>query len=403
MHMPYCLFKYEFILLLCFIICGCSKREVIEQTYENGNPRKGKIYRRWLFAKKQKAVEYIEYHYNHHPKFQAALKDEQYCGPSSSWWLNGHLRSKGNYRRGKREGKWKFFFEKNGALSSRGLYLSGKKQGRWEEFWPGGQTKSRGAYLEGGKAGLWINLDSAGRIQSRNSCFEPNDTGTYVSYYPQDSIFKQYTCIRGKRAGLYLVKSPKGGLLEKGHYNAGHRKEGLWRAWHVNGAQKYHEYYANGLRHGTSRSWDSLGNQLSQGDFREGTGELKRYRSNGVLLAKEPYVKGKKHGGHFTYYSSGSINTRTVFKKGRPCSYSRWHDSPRGREAGIAITGGFREGKRHGLWNWYSKEGVLVESSSYVNGKRHGPTKYFDAKTGKLQRVQVFDDGVETTATLAPR
>ena len=57
--MLYYLFKYTFILLLWLIICSCSKHEVIEETYQNGNPRKIKIYRRWLFSKEQTAVEYI--------------------------------------------------------------------------------------------------------------------------------------------------------------------------------------------------------------------------------------------------------------------------------------------------------------------------------------------------------
>jgi antitoxin component YwqK of YwqJK toxin-antitoxin module len=397
------LHKYKILITACITLCCCTRNEVIEETHENGRPKKVRVFSRLLFTGRDRAMQYIEYHYNHNLKFRVGLKGGKFHGSSSSWFLNGKLKSKGTYRQGRREGKWKFFYETDGSLLSRGAYLSGEKEDLWEELWPNGEKRSWGEYSKGKKTGAWITQDSTGRLQNTNSCFEMNDTGSFVSYYRNGSIYKKYTCRKGKNTGAYRVTSPLGMLLEDGNYNQQHQKNGIWRTWHQNGNQASHRYYADGLLHGTSRTLDSLGNMIAQGEFNHGTGVLKKYHPDGMLEASESYIKGIRHGDHFTYYPSGSVNTRTVYARDKPLTYVRWHNSIDVQEARTAVTGIFKQGERDSVWDWYSPEGVLVESAAYSEGKRNGITRYYDAKTGKLQRTQMFEDGKETRAVLAPR
>ncbi|MFC1585834.1 toxin-antitoxin system YwqK family antitoxin [Fibrobacterota bacterium] len=359
------------------------------------------VYQSWFFSKSKKAVRQLEYHFNGNLNFRVGLKDGKYHGFSQSWWQKGRPKSEGDYHHGMQEGKWEFYNEKTGGLVSRGLFSQGKKKGKWMEFWPNKQVRASGTYDQGVKTGLWISWDSTGRLREKNSCFESSDTGSYVSYHANDSIHTQYDCEKGLPRGAYTVKSPEGRLLEEGSYDPGGKKKGTWKIWHSNASPASYNFFKDGLQHHRSRTWDSLGNLLSEGDFNLGTGRLKRYFPGGQLLASEEYQRGLKHGNHVTYYHSGAKKSHIVYNKGTAQTFKRWHNASGSGTPVLALTGMYKQGKRHGTWNWYSDKGRLVESAGYVDGKRHGPTRYFDSKNGKLYRTQMFKRGVETKAMLA--
>jgi len=52
---------------------------------------------------------------------------------SVSYWSDGQLSSKGNYKNGKREGEWVECHE-NGQLSSKGNYKNCMKEGAWFQY-----------------------------------------------------------------------------------------------------------------------------------------------------------------------------------------------------------------------------------------------------------------------------
>jgi antitoxin component YwqK of YwqJK toxin-antitoxin module len=385
-----------------FTCCNCSQQQVTEETFESGKPRVKTLYRQWLLSSDKSAVKRLEYHFNGNLKLRTGLKQDLFHGPFRSWWQNGRLRSKGRHVLGKKEGTWRFFFEKAKALSSKGVYRDGKKEGHWEEYWPNGRKRSEGKFLQGKKTGTWYSWDSLTFLTGINSCFEVNDTGTFVSYYINGTVHRKYTCAKGKFNGPYSERASDSTLMVEGSYNNQHNKEGLWRTWYLNEAQASFRRYVNGLRQDTCLTWDSLGNLLSMGFFIRGTGTLRKYTPVRKLQAHEPYVAGKKHGEHITYYPSGSPSSSTLYRNDTSCEFTRWHQSTEGGKSVLAINGQFHKGKKHGIWNWYGKDGTLLERSNYVNGQRHGETRYFDAATGKLQRIQMYEKGVETTATLAP-
>ena len=52
-------------------------------------------------------------------------------------------------------------------------------------------------------------------------------------------------------------------------------------------------------------------------------------------------------------------------------------------------TGGFLDGKKHGVWARYNKTGELMDRGSYDRGKRVGVWEYFDDK-GSLRDTKDF-------------
>ena len=69
--------------------------------------------------------------------YQADIKDGEYEG----YYENGELRLKGNYVKGKMEGKW-YGFHANGILEIISNYKAGIKNGQFEYFYENAQTHS---------------------------------------------------------------------------------------------------------------------------------------------------------------------------------------------------------------------------------------------------------------------
>ena len=56
-----------------------------------------------------------------------------FTGSSVSYWINGQLLLRKNYKNGKEDGLWESFHD-NGQLEYRGNYRDGEPEGPWEFF-----------------------------------------------------------------------------------------------------------------------------------------------------------------------------------------------------------------------------------------------------------------------------
>ena len=63
-------------------------------------------------------------------------------GKVVSYYENGQLRERANFKDGKEEGFWEEYYE-NGQLKSKVNYQEGKKVGFWEEYYENGQLKKK--------------------------------------------------------------------------------------------------------------------------------------------------------------------------------------------------------------------------------------------------------------------
>jgi antitoxin component YwqK of YwqJK toxin-antitoxin module len=382
------------------LIQSCQKIEKTEETYPQGARKKVISYAKSLFSNKTYPVALKEYYFNGNPKFSVGLKSGRFHGPSRSWYIKGGLKSQGAYRQGAKHGPWQFFF-KDKILSSQGEYRKGKKHGRWKSWWENKALKSTGIYQEGEKTGNWQTWNSLGQRRKINSCFAKNDTGAYTTFHPNGTVDCHYRCHYGKPVGPFTVNNPEGALLELGYYSKSHKKEGVWKKWHQNREPASTIGYNDGLWVDTIRTWDSLGRLLTEGVFRKGTGELVRYDTTGTVRAKESHVSGLKHGDQWTYFPTGSPHTRQVYCKDTLMAEMQWYLKEDQKDIPVlAMSGKYQSGKKHGLWLWFSKAAVLVESAHFKDGMRHGISKFFNPKTSRLQRTQEYHNGMPTNAVL---
>jgi antitoxin component YwqK of YwqJK toxin-antitoxin module len=126
------------ILLFTFFITvtfGCSRKEVVESAYENGNPKVVKYY---------------------HKKGSALVLDREVM-----FYENKQKRLEGAYKNQLRNGNWKAWYE-NGAIWSEGDYKDGKRNGKGISYHPNGNKYIEGIYRNDIRVGAWHFYDSTG-------------------------------------------------------------------------------------------------------------------------------------------------------------------------------------------------------------------------------------------------
>ena len=91
------------------------------------------------------------YYENGNLRNKVNYKDGEPKGLIEWYYENGQLEKKGNYKEGLREdGLWEFYY-KNGQLSSKGNWKDNNPDGLWEEYHRNGQLSYKYNYKDGKK------------------------------------------------------------------------------------------------------------------------------------------------------------------------------------------------------------------------------------------------------------
>ncbi len=126
------------ILLFTFLVAvtsGCSRKEVVESAYENGNPKVVKYY---------------------HKKGSALVLDREVM-----FYENKEKRIEGEYKNNLRNGIWKAWYE-DGTIWSKGEYKDGKRNGEAISYHPNGIKYIEGMYRDDIRVGAWCFYDTTG-------------------------------------------------------------------------------------------------------------------------------------------------------------------------------------------------------------------------------------------------
>ena len=135
-----------------------------------------------------------------------------FTGSSVSYYENGQLMSKHNYKDGERDGLSEWFHE-NGQLLDRENYKNREREGLSESFYDNGQLDDKTNYKNNGKfEGIWERYDEKGKDVSNDSYRYYDDSGQlkesgqyingkhngYMSYYRLGKKFTTFCFINGK-------------------------------------------------------------------------------------------------------------------------------------------------------------------------------------------------------------
>jgi len=123
--------KILFIALIAAFAFGCTEKKVVESTYENGNPRVEKYYKKKgdnLILQRE-----VVFYENKQKKMEGTFKDDLRNGEWKAWYEDGTLWSEGEYKDGKRDGLGIAYHE-NGTKYIEGMYSNDTRIGAWRFY-----------------------------------------------------------------------------------------------------------------------------------------------------------------------------------------------------------------------------------------------------------------------------
>ena len=201
-----------------------------------------------------------------------------------------------------------------------------------------------------------------------------------------------------------------GKLKEKIKYKDG-KRDGPYMYWWPHSDQlKVEGNYANGLKEGSWRSWDGLGNPSTEYKYKngkpvfhkkwDGTGRiisiyndslLRKWDSKGKLTHEEHYKEGVK-----TFRKYCSIEGILLYEKSYRNGLADGFEKSWWREEQLKYEKGYKNGKEHGRHREWSSKGVLIKESNYKNGMPDG--RFFECHSGWKHtpyKEDYFKDGVQ--------
>jgi len=165
------------------------------------------------------------------------------------------------------------------------------------------------------------------------------------------------------KTGIWTTWHRSGFLESEGEYNSVNgQRMGKWSFWYVSDdddniqslePQSECYYDGNGVAQGMWKTWYR---NNCNGD---------KYCGKSRIKSEEVYVDGKAHG-PWTYYHKNGI----ISSKGR-----------------------FVNGKRQGLWEEYYDNGQIQSQGTYVDTKMHGMWQFWNAsndKSGYTSRIESY-------------
>lgn len=203
----------------------------------------------------------------------------------------------------------------NGNLLSKGLIdEAGYYQGYWEYYYLSGELKSKGNYKDGKKFGEWVYYFKNGNIEQKGK-FDLNGrfTSKWKWFFENGNILRQEEFLKGIEDGYLIEYDINGNIITEGEFLEG-EKEGEW-FYKLNDHEENGKYLY-GERNGYWEFKHPNGKTAFKGVFLEGIpdGEHLYYNEDGVLIKKEEYSFGEKEG-KWVWYDDFGIETLTISYK----------------------------------------------------------------------------------------
>lgn len=321
---------------------------------------------------------------------------------------NGYLKDRQTYNRydenGKKTGVWRTYFP-NGTVQVEMSYQGGAKNGfvktfdkkgklidlqkmrsdstagygedvvmidLYKEFYPSGAQKLVGGLDNGRRTGIYREYDEQGKII--NGYIYDQDTivargiirgdgvyeGDWVLYYKSGKEMAKGAFVNSRKDGKWIYYYENGRKEQEGSFKD-NQLSGEWNWYYQNGQLKRKEFYnRQELLEGTVFEYDSLGNELTQGDYYNGLREGSWFYHVGDYKEVGSYSVGLEDGIWKHYYKSGKL----------------------------AFIGEYSEGEPKGKHVYYHLNGLVKKEGKYLGGEKHGKWVEYDDKGEVIQVIE---------------
>lgn len=356
------------------------------------------------------------------------FRDGKLHGKYETWHRNGNKEATGYYDDGEREGPWHWYRE-TGQLYIKGSYKDDLYDGKWIWKYDNGQPLHLATFKDGKQVGEETTFNRDGSLVGSGVYKDGKKwEGTFCSIESTDhSKITEITNFKnGEEYKLEEVRYDNGNLRSRIQLVDG-KRDGIATWWYENGEKQVEQIFSNGILEGERIAWDRDGNLLGTIECRENQvwdgryvefndlskdvikisnyksgmlhGLYETWHNNGKPEYKAKYIDGKRDGVatwwdengikwiEQTYSKGGIIRTRTAWDRdGKVIGEIEYKDGERwsGRyvefndeSKDVIQISNYRDGKWHGLYETWYKNGKLKSKLNYLEGRRDGVARWW--------------------------
>ncbi len=198
---------------------------------------------------------------------------------------------------------------------------NGLRQGKWQKSYPNGKPMYDGYFEDGEPEGEWTRYYEGGQVKAKIKYDQNSDTASAV-------LFDQF----GK-------KMAEGAYVDE-------KRAGKWQFYSDN-RKVSEETFANGVKHGISRTYYPTGEVLEETDWQNGQqdGSYRVYYKDGKPYMQCKYSNGKRNGLCLSYFQNGRVEMEAHYLNNL----------------------------RHNEWNYYDENGQIKYTLKYDQGNLLNP------------------------------
>ena len=209
-------------------------------------------------------------------------------------------------------------------------------------------------------------------LLSQDSCFNNFDengkkTGYWREFYDNGKIRYEGKFLEDHPVGE-ITRYYKGGTLQAKMLYTQDKREAYVKLYYENGKIAAEGRFIDKVKDSTWNFYSSYNEQL---------------------ILKEYYLSGKRHGESIKLYPGRQISEKLIYElDSLNGSWEQYFENGTKR-----LSGNYLNGKREGEFRSWNAEGKPSIQGFYKNGVMHGKWKYFD-QNGEVDIVVVYNNGV---------
>jgi antitoxin component YwqK of YwqJK toxin-antitoxin module len=192
--------------------------------------------------------------------------NKPFSGSVFDFHENGTEKLNGRYRKGLKNGKWKWWNE-DGGLDSTGSYRNGLMHGQWKFYFSNGNLRGKGQYRDGdgGNPSELSGIPLNGRYGKWTFWYENGQKRYERTYKDGEGFLTNSWDKNGKITvkngnGLHTWWYENGQKSWEGTYKDG-KLDGLGTLWYENGQKRREETFKDGEKI-SSKCWDEDGSEI---------------------------------------------------------------------------------------------------------------------------------------------
>ncbi|MFA0413345.1 hypothetical protein AB4520_06000 [Vibrio renipiscarius] len=360
-------------------------------------------------------------------------------GMGRLYYASGGIEEEYTILDGHRVGGDVHFYE-DGSVWQKHRFASGKTHGIQETFYRDGSLRQKSHYVMGMRHGEYTSYYENGQVSYHINYVNDQPSGLGRSYHEDGLLYLEIAYENGKKNGLERGWHTKEQLRFEKH-NLDGRLHGVATNYYPSGNKKSVENYNKGNRRGeqiefydqvdlvkSKRVFNSQGRKTSEmflaedgnktfdylasfqkdhqitdaKTYRDGTLTIRRqedtkkkwqldeeFDSQGKVIQRLEYVNGKRENAYIVMDSYNDSMVTTHYKKGVPNGVYLIEST----SGELIESGTYLKGKRTGLWQYFYN-GIIHSENYNRQGKLHGEVAMVEKESGKRVKWEHYRNGI---------